>query len=258
MADNKSDLEKYFESNTKRLIHKWDHYFDIYERHLSKYRGKEVTILEIGVFHGGSLQMWKYYFGDKAKIYGVDINPRCKELEEENVQIFIGSQSDRDFLSKLKTQIPKVDILIEDGGHMMKQQIVTFEEMYDHVAVNGTYICEDIHSSYMIEYGGGYKRRGTFVEYSKNLIDQLNAFFSQQRSLSVNEFTSSTNSMHYYDSVLVIEKAQRKAPVHIKTGTPSFKTDGFELDNSWYQILKRKIGLMLNYALRFFKLPWKS
>ena len=84
------------------MIHKWIHYFDIYERHFSRFRNKEVVILEIGVFQGGSLQMWKEYFGDKAKIYGVDIEPQCKTLEEENVKIFIGSQSDRNFLRNLK------------------------------------------------------------------------------------------------------------------------------------------------------------
>ena len=83
-------LELYFTENTGRLINKWQNYFDVYERYFAAFRDKEVVILEIGVFHGGSLQMWKSYFGDKAKIYGIDINPRCKELEEENIHIFIG------------------------------------------------------------------------------------------------------------------------------------------------------------------------
>ena len=47
-----------------------------------------------------------------------------------SIKIFVGSQSDRNFLRKIKSEIPKVDILIDDGGHTMEQQIVTFEEMY--------------------------------------------------------------------------------------------------------------------------------
>jgi len=116
-----SGLEKYFRNNNKRLIHKWNHYFDIYERHFNRFRNKEIVILEIGVLQGGSLQMWKDYFGDKAKIFGIDIDPRCKELEEKNIKIFIGSQSDRKFLRKIKETIPLVDILIDDGGHYMDQ-----------------------------------------------------------------------------------------------------------------------------------------
>ena len=152
-----TDLEKYFRNNNKRLIHKWIHYFDVYDRHFSKYRNKEVIILEIGVFHGGSLQMWKDYFGDKAKIYGIDVNPRCKELEEENIKIFIGSQSDRKFLNEVKEAIPKVDILIDDGGHKMKQQIVTYEELFDHIKDDGVYLCEDVHTSYWFRWGGDIK-----------------------------------------------------------------------------------------------------
>ncbi len=84
-----TDLEVYFRKNDKRLIHKWAHYFDIYDRHFARFRDKEIVILEIGVSQGGSLQMWKDYFGPKAKIYGIDVNPQCKQLEEDNIKIFI-------------------------------------------------------------------------------------------------------------------------------------------------------------------------
>ncbi len=152
-----NSLREYFLKNDKRLIHKWDHYFEIYDRHFSRYKGKEVVILEIGVSHGGSLQMWKDYFGSKAIIYGVDINPSCKELEEENISIFIGSQSDRNFLRELKSKVGKVDILIDDGGHMVQQQIVSFEELYSIVANDGIYLCEDVHTSYWLRFGGESK-----------------------------------------------------------------------------------------------------
>ncbi len=135
-----NDLEKYFRSNEKRLIHKWINYFDVYERHFSKYRNKDVVILEIGVYEGGSLQMWKDYFGDKAKIFAIDLDPRCKQLEEENIVIFTGSQSDRKFLRNLRNEIPMIDIMIDDGGHMMTQQIVSFDELFDHIKEDGIYL----------------------------------------------------------------------------------------------------------------------
>lgn len=218
----KSDLEKYFRGNNSRLIHKWNHYFDIYERHFHRFRNKEIVILEIGVSQGGSLQMWKEYFGDKAKIFGIDINPSCKELEEENIQIFIGSQSDREFLKHVKKTIPKIDILIDDGGHTMNQLKVSFEELFNHIKMDGVYLAEDLHTAYWLEYGGGYKRRNTFIEYSKNFIDQLNAFHSRQRRFKVDSFTKSVDSLHYYDSILVIEKRTKEKPFHEKTGEMSF------------------------------------
>jgi hypothetical protein len=257
-----NDLEKYFKSNTNRLIHKWNHYFEVYDRHLSKYRGKEITILEIGVSQGGSLQMWKDYFGSKAKIYGVDIDPRCKQMEEENIKIFIGSQSDRKFLKDVISQIPKVDILIDDGGHTMIQQIVSYEELFDHVKEDGVYICEDLHTSYWIRFGGGYRRRGTFIEYSKNFIDYINAHHSKQKGLKVNDFTNSVHSIHYYDSMLVVKKRKMFKPTHEKTGNLSFEYEALK-ENSLGKIRRRTSTIFLyfiNYILRFFRLKgfiWK-
>ena len=90
-------LEQYFYSNTGKTIHKWLHYFEIYDRHFSKFMGKEITILEIGVFQGGSLELWSNYFGSKCKIYGIDINPECKKHENEQIEVLIGDVEDREF-----------------------------------------------------------------------------------------------------------------------------------------------------------------
>lgn len=217
-----NDLEKYFKNNNKNLIHKWDHYFEIYNRHFNKFRGKEVVLLEIGVSHGGSLQMWKEYFGENIRIIGIDIDPKCKKFEEKGIEIFIGSQEDINFLSNIKSKIPKVDILIDDGGHTMNQQIVTFKCLYDHVKDEGVYLCEDLHTSYWKSFGGGYKNNGSFIEFSKNFIDKINAWHSADKSeLDVDIFTKTTDSLHFYDSVLVIEKKKRNAPKHHMTGKES-------------------------------------
>lgn len=217
-----NDLQHYFQNNSGRRIHKWNHYFDIYERYFRKYRGREVVVLEIGVYHGGSLQMWKNYFGRYAKIYGVDINPKCKQIEEEQIEVFIGSQEDPLFLRKLVSRIPKIDILIDDGGHTMDQQKVTFKELFPHVKDDGVYLCEDTHTSYWDSYGGGYKAPQSFIEFTKDLIDQLNAYHSQDDRLRVNDFTKSVSGIHFYDSVVVIEKKPVVPPTHKMTGTQSF------------------------------------
>jgi hypothetical protein len=214
-----NDLEKYFKENTGRLIHKWIHYFEIYDRHFSRFRGTDVHLVEFGVSQGGSLQMWKHYFGPRAKVFGVDINPQCKRFEEEGAKIFIGDQEDRKFLKDLAGQIPRMDILIDDGGHTMKQQINTFEELFHVIDPNGVYLCEDLHTSYWPNWGGGYKERGTFIEYSKNFIDYINAWHSTEKSrLDVTKFTTSAHSLHYYDSILVIEKRPVEKPTHLRIG----------------------------------------
>jgi cephalosporin hydroxylase len=205
-----NELEKYFRMNEKRVLTKCSHYFDIYDRHFHRFRNKPVTILEIGVGFGGSLQMWKSYFGKQATIIGVDIKPICKTVEEEQIHVFIGSQSDKAFLAELKKQIPKVDILIDDGSHIMDQQIICFEELFEIIDENGIYLCEDLCTSYWEEFNGGYKRPGTFIEYSKNFIDQINAQYSRDMNYAPDCFTEAVESIHYYNNVLVIEKGRKQ------------------------------------------------
>ena len=82
------------------------------------------------------------------------------------------------------------------------------------------YLCEDLHTSYWSDWGGGYRKRGSFIEYSKNFIDYINAWHSKTNKLSVTEFTKSVHSLHYYDSVLAIEKRAIDKPYALKTGTP--------------------------------------
>jgi hypothetical protein len=244
-----NDLEKYFTENTGGLIHKWRHYFEIYDRHFSRFRGTDVHVVEFGVSQGGSLQMWKQYFGPNAKIFGIDINPHCKQLEEEQIEIFIGDQEDRRFLKSLTEKIPKIDILIDDGGHTMKQQINTYEELFSCIDKNGVYLCEDLHTSYCPNGEGGYKKRGTFIEYSKNFIDYINAWHSVQTSrLSVTEFTKSVHSLHYYDSVLVIEKRPIEKPFHLKTGTPTIPD--FHPPKSFLKRLKKRLKRKIDRLTR--------
>ena len=220
-----NDLEKYFTTNSDRLIHKWQHYFDIYERHFSRFRNTDVHVVEIGVGQGGSLQMWKSYFGNTATIVGVDNNAECARFAADAIRIVIGDQGDRDFLRRLREEIPRIDVLIDDGGHVMNLQIATFEELFPHISAHGVYLCEDLHTSYWPAWGGAYRKSDSFIEYSKNLVDQLNAWHSlEPERLAVSEFTRTAHSMHFYDSVLAIEKRPIEKPFHVHSGVAEIQT----------------------------------
>jgi len=223
MTDSNNPLQRYFANNPGRLINKWRHYLDVYHRHFQRFRGRPCTIVEFGVFHGGSLQMWKHYFGPRAKIFGVDINPRLTSLGEPNIEIIIGDQTDRAFLRRLAQQIGPIDVLIDDGGHTMPQQITTLEELYGAVKADGVILVEDTHTSYWREYGGGLRSPLSFMEFAKRLVDELNAWHSRDpHSFSPGPFTRSTQSMHFYDSIVVIEKGPHPQPEEITSGAPSF------------------------------------
>jgi hypothetical protein len=206
-------------SPSRRLIHKYSNYFEVYERYLAPLKDRTPSILEIGVQHGGSLLLWDNYFEGKATIYGMDILPECKKFEGGNIRIFIGDQSDEAFLADVVRQIGKVDIIIDDGSHIPAHQIASFEALfYQALAEDGVYICEDCHTSYWPRYGGGLRRSGTFIEYAKRLCDQLNAWVADNPQLKVNDATRWIKSVSFFSSVVVIEKAQMTPPKSVAAG----------------------------------------
>lgn len=214
-----SELRDYFYSGKGRTIHKLEHYFDVYERHFSRLRNKPITMLEVGVSHGGSLQMWREYFGPSATIIGVDIDPECRIMESEGFQIFIGDQGDKVFWADVKSKIPKLDLLIDDGSHRLNHQCITFDAMYPHVKDDGgIFLVEDCHSSYRKAFGGGHRKRHTFVEYAKDMVDEINATWSQNDSLMTTQLTRTCASISFYDAVIVFEKAVREPPFNVYGG----------------------------------------
>jgi SAM-dependent methyltransferase len=196
-----------FLTNDQRLIHKWKHYFPIYERHFGRFVNTDVVLIEIGCGEGGSLQMWKRFLGPHARIVGVDIDPRCLAFIEDQIEIRIGDQSDDEFLRKIIDEFGAPDIVIDDGSHMMAHINASFSALYPHVSRNGVYLVEDLHAAYWDEFEGGLRRGGSFIERCKELIDELNADHSRN-ALHPTEFTRTTRSLHFYDSVAVFEKGR--------------------------------------------------
>ena len=198
-----NDLENYFYKNQKRLIHKWIHYFDVYDQHFSKFRNKKINVLEIGVDSGGSLQMWKDYFGDQAKIYGIDINPQSR-FDEDRIKVFIGSQSDRTFLENALGEIGLLDLVIDDGCHRCPEQIVSFEYLFPSLQDDGVYLCEDTHSCYLPRYGGDKFGLNTFVQYCKKMVDSMHHEFNSE--IKANDLTKKVGSVCFYNSMVVVTK----------------------------------------------------
>ena len=201
-------LKDFFEARKEGPgIWKWNHYFDIYHRYLNPFRGRDVRILEIGIYSGGSLEMWREYFGALCKIYGIDIEPTCREYERERVTVFIGDQSSRDFWKRFKKEVQPVDIVIDDGGHLPEQQIVTLEELLPHLNPGGIYICEDIHGTL-----------NPFSSYISGFSQTLHASEKGQDNPHSNErrlvfqatpVQSAIRAFHIYPFVTVIEMVDR-------------------------------------------------
>lgn len=151
-------------------------YFYSYDYFFEKYIGKQITFVEIGVLGGGSLFMWRDFFGPNARIIGVDLNPNAKKWETHGFEIYIGNQSDPNFWSKFCSEVGNLDVVLDDGGHTYEQQIITVECLLPHINDNGILLVEDTHTSYLDGFG---PRKFSFIRYVKNKIDDVNKRFSK-------------------------------------------------------------------------------
>ena len=213
-------LRAYFDNHkTGRGIWKWEHYLDVYHHHFRKFVGREVHVLEIGIFSGGSLEMWKKYFGARCKVYGVDIEEACKVYDEEGVRVFIGDQSDRLFWRRFKQEVPALDIVIDDGKHAPEHQIATLEEILPHLRPGGVYLCEDVHGIHH-----------HFAAYISGLTSHLHCRLGKPGPISAaapTEFQRAVKSIHLYPFLAVIERSETPiqefvAPKHGTEWQPFF------------------------------------
>jgi hypothetical protein len=120
-------------------------YLKIYEKYFSKYRNSLNTFLEIGLWEGESIRMWREYF-TTGKLVGADILD-LSHIVLPNTTIHICDQSNREQLSDLvKKTYSEFDIIIDDGGHMMHQQQITLGYMFKYLAPGGVFVIEDLHT----------------------------------------------------------------------------------------------------------------
>ena len=213
------ELEKLFYFHSGRCIHKWAHYLEVYEREFALLRGATIRFLEIGVSEGGSLELWRRYFGEKAIITGIDINPACRSRVDPPNKVRIGSQTDARFLADVVEEMGgPLDVILDDGSHVASHILITLNLLFPRLRTGGLYVIEDMHTSYWSEiFGGGYRRKGTAVELGKTLVDDMHGWYHDngQEQLDKTEIAS----VRFYDSILVIEKGNVAEPRHIKVGS---------------------------------------
>jgi glycosyltransferase involved in cell wall biosynthesis len=209
-AKANNDMEKIFYRHTGRPSAKWHHYLEIYDRHLSRFRGKQVRLLEIGVQHGGSLQIWREYFGAQAIIYGIDIDKKCRDYDDETAHVRIGSQADPIFLQEIVKEMGGIDVVIDDGSHVAGHQKISFGCLFPLLNENGVYLCEDLQASYWpVFHDGGYQRDGTFIELTKQLMDDIHSWYHEHDPVVLSSAAETIHSISTYEGMVVLEKRSR-------------------------------------------------
>jgi hypothetical protein len=217
LATDPSEILKHFLADGHRPAHKWTQYFGIYEKWLAGYRATPLTFLEIGVLDGGSLDMWRSYFGSAATIVGIDIDPKCADRVTPPNHVRIGSQADGVFLAAVVKEFGAPDVILDDGSHIGHHQVASFHALFPLLKEGGLYIIEDTHTSYWPDWEGAVGRQGTAIEFAKRLIDDQHSWYHTGGDHSgMGEFLP---AIHFYDSVIVIEKHRRAKPALV-TGGP--------------------------------------
>ena len=184
-------LLEIFNENTGKGIHKWNFCFPIYERHLAPWKGRPVTLLEIGVQNGGSMEMWKEYLGPDSRIIGLDLVEGCAQFDDpaRNMHVRIGHGADAEFLDQIITEFGPIDIVIDDGSHNTDHIQKSFEFLYPKITANGVYLIEDI---------GGNRERKPLSDCNKICLDSIRSTINNTPTVGV--------CLH--DAVIVCERGE--------------------------------------------------
>jgi hypothetical protein len=203
---------------------KWLHYLPVYESIID--RSRPIRMLELGVFHGGSLRMWREYLHPQSVIVGIDIDSNCTQFQdpEHNVHVRIGGQQDATFLQKVSSEFGPFDVILDDGSHMTSHMVESFRNLFaSALSEPGAYIVEDVHSNYWKPYRDSSM---SFVDFIAVLVDAMHAHYpdaegelnfrtdhpARFHEVSVPRITPKLDSIEIHDSIVVVRKASRDLP----------------------------------------------
>jgi len=202
-----------------RFIRKEDVYFDVYERYLAPMRHRSIRFLEIGVQHGGSLQMWKRYLHPDSVVCGIDINPDCAKFEEPGICLFIGDQANPIFLQSVIDAAGPFDFILDDGSHIPRHQIASFEYLFRKaMRPGGVYMVEDCQTSYWPTYGGGLRKKGSFIEYAKRRSDDVNAWFHIHEPVRIPWGAREIASVEFAPGIVTFRRGEMSNPIPAMVG----------------------------------------
>lgn len=222
----KETIRTLHENKTGKVSDKWDSYLDFYDETLAPLKNEFISMLEVGVQNGGSLETWSAYFQNGKSFIGCDIDPNCANLiyDDPRVNIVIGNVNSQDAYNKITAINSSFDLVIDDGSHQSIDIINTFINYFGLVKPGGRYIIEDSHCLYMKDFGGGILNEHSAQYFFKKLTDIVSY-----------QWWASDFSI---DAYLQTFFTKQPSPDFIKDGW----IDSIEFRNSIITVKKSKLG----------------
>jgi hypothetical protein len=201
---------------------KWTQYFPVYEAIFGPIRSSPLRILEIGIWQGASLKLWKQYFENpETIIVGVDILPECQRFDDptKRVHIRIGSQADPEFLKSVIREFGPFDLIIDDGSHHSSHIIESFNHLFAAgLRDTGIYFVEDLHANYWHPWRDS---KMSFLDVCKEMLEHMHAHYRGASpvdflvdkpterhavAIEVPRITRMIREMRFFDSMVAIYK----------------------------------------------------
>jgi hypothetical protein len=216
-------IQELHNNNLGKVSDKWSSYLSYYDELFEKLERLPVSLLEIGVQNGGSLETWAKYFQNAKHIIGCDINERCRLLsfDSNNIKVVIGDANLKETYNKILSINDRFDIVIDDGSHRSIDILNSFLLYFALLEPGGIYIVEDTHTLYSNDFGGGVLNEASAYNFFKKMVDVINFQFWQDE-LSIEVFLRTffdlnkvpkfiiegcVESIEFRNSIIVIKKS---------------------------------------------------
>jgi len=172
----KNILEQLYEQHKGKVSLKWSSYLVEYDRIFKDYRDRNISVLELGVLNGGSLEIWANYFFKAQKFIGCDIDPLCAHLTytDPRIAVVIGDANSELAQAAIAEHSPTFGLIIDDASHRSSDIIQSFSRYFPKLENGGIYVVEDLHCSYWQEFEGGLYDPFSAISFFKRLADIIN------------------------------------------------------------------------------------
>lgn len=252
---NKS-LKQLYKEHNGHVSDKWSLYLDVYNDLFCKFRDKPISLLEIGVQNGGSLEIWAKFFPKYKNIIGCDINPKCASIsyEEKNLHIVVGDATSEAIKNNIFDIQKEFDIVIDDGSHKSSDIVKAFFQYFPLIKEGGVFIAEDLHCSYWRRYEGGLGYQKSSIEFFKLLSDIINHehWVEEKNRLDIlhhfqmfdekfEKILGDINSVEFFNSLCVVtrkKESENWLKKRVVAGAKQMVVDIKGVDGTYSSVIK--------------------